>query len=69
MSTSNTSAIEQVSLRNMLTRSTFKQTPKSATGESVSAAESAMGPYYPQTATCSTVTFESGGTAACFAAG
>ncbi len=69
MSTSNPSAIEQVSLRNMLTRRSFKQTPKSATGESVSAAESALGPYYPQTATCTTITVESGGPDACFASG
>lgn len=69
MSTSNPTAIEQVSLRNMLVRSSFKQTPKSATGQSVSEAKSAMGPYYPQTATCTTITVESGGPEACFAAG
>ncbi|MCX6385951.1 MAG: hypothetical protein NTV40_04835 [Solirubrobacterales bacterium] len=69
MSTSTPNAVEQVSLRNMLVASTFKTTPKSATGESVAAAKKAMGAYYPQAAMCTTVTFESGGAAACFASG
>ena len=69
MSTSTPSAVEQISLRNMLVRSSFKQTPKSATGQSVAEAQAAMGSYYPQATSCTVGTFVSGGPDACFASG
>ena len=65
MSTSDPTAVEQVSLRNMLISTTFKQSPKSATGNSVADAEQALGAYYPHTAMCDVATFETGGAAAC----
>jgi hypothetical protein len=65
MSTSNPTAIEQVSLRNMLVSKTFKHSPESATGTSVADAQQALGAYYPRTAMCNVATFEAGGAAAC----
>ena len=69
MSTSDPTAVEQVSLRNMLISTTFKQSPKSATGSSVADAQQALGAYYPRTAMCDVATFETGGAAACLAEG
>jgi hypothetical protein len=65
MSTSDPTAVEQVSLRNMLVSKTFNHSPKSATGTSVSDARKALGVYYPRTAMCDIATFEAGGPAAC----
>jgi hypothetical protein len=65
MSTSDPAAVEQVSLRNMLISTTFNESPKSATGNSVADAQQALGAYYPQAAMCDVATFESGGAAAC----
>jgi hypothetical protein len=65
MSTSDPTAIEQVSLRNMLVSRSFTHSPKSAGGSSVADAQEALGAYYPRTAMCDVTTFEVGGAAAC----
>jgi hypothetical protein len=65
MSTSGPTAVEQVSVRNMVINTTFDNSPKSATGNSVADAEQALGTYYPQAAMCDVTTFETGGAAAC----
>lgn len=68
MSTSNPTATEQVSLRNMLISTTFAHSPKAAAGDSVAQAKDALGAYYPQTAMCDVAAFEAGGASACLAA-
>lgn len=65
MSATDPTAIEQVSLRNMLVSNDFANSPKSAAGHTVADAQEAMGEYYPQAAMCDVATFEAGGADAC----